>query len=265
MIEDALGIALTQRVIFSAFFASVLCGIVGTIIVEKNIVMMSGGIAHMVFGGVGLGFLMGFEPLLGALAFALTGAIIIAAMKKKDSRHFDGTIGVLWALGMALGSIFIYLKPGEPPDIHVYLFGDIEAVRLADLYPMALLTIVTIVLAFAYINHLKSYLFDELFADATGSASVAFDYLLYAFVGVSVVVLLRLVGIILAIALLTIPPMIAGRFTKKIETTMVLASVLGFIFSLSGMVLAYKYALPSGATIILLASIAFTATLPAAR
>ena len=262
MIEDVFGIALSHRVLFSAFFASILCGIVGTVIVEKNIVMMSGGIAHMVFGGVGLGFLMGFEPIWGAFAFALAGAIIIAAMKKKDSKHIDGTVGVLWALGMALGSIFIYLKPGDPPDIHVYLFGDIEAVRLLDLYPMAILTVVTIALTWAYMKHLKSYLFDELFADATGIANGFFDYLIYVFVGVSVVVLLRLVGIILAIALLTIPPMIAGRFTKRIESTMALASVLGLVFSLAGMVLAYKYGLPSGAAIILLASGVFIATLP---
>jgi len=265
MTEDMFGIALSYRVLLSALFASILCGIVGTVIVEKNIVMMSGGIAHMVFGGVGLGFLMGFEPIWGAFVFALAGAMIIAAMKKRDSKHMDGTIGVLWALGMALGSIFIYLKPGEPPDIHVYLFGDIEAVRLFDLYPMALLTLVTIVLTWAYINHLKSYLFDELFADATGSANGFFDYLIYVFVGVSVVVLLRLVGIILAIALLTIPPMIAGRFTKNIESTMALASVLGLFFSIAGMVFAYKYALPSGAAIILLASGFFIATLPIGR
>ncbi|PLX31458.1 MAG: hypothetical protein C0604_07120 [Clostridiales bacterium] len=262
MIEDFIGIAFTQRVFFSAIFASILCGIIGTVIVEKNMVMVSGGIAHMVFGGVGLGFLMGFEPILGAFVFALAGAMTMAAMKKRDSKHMDGTIGVLWALGMALGSIFIYLKPGEPPDIHAYLFGDIEAVRLLDLYPMALLTVVTIALTWAYMKHLKSYLFDEIFAEATGSANGFFDYLIYVFVGVSVVVLLRLVGIILAIALLTIPPMIAGRFTKRIETTMALASVLGLVFSLAGMVLAYRYGLPSGASIILLACGVFIATLP---
>ncbi|HKL10508.1 MAG TPA: metal ABC transporter permease [Clostridia bacterium] len=262
MIEDVFGMALTHRVFLSAFFASILCGIVGTVIVEKNIVMMSGGIAHMVFGGVGLGFLMGFEPIWGAFAFALTGAIIMAAMKKNDSKHIDGTIGVLWALGMALGSIFIYLKPGDPPDIHVYLFGDIEAIRLFDLYPMALLTVVTIVLTWAYMKHIKSYLFDELFSNATGTANGFFDYLIYVFVGLSVVVLLRLVGIILAIALLTIPPMIAGRFTRKIESTMALASVLGLVFSLAGMAFAYAYELPSGAAIILLASVVFIATLP---
>lgn len=265
MMEAFIENVFIYRVFLSAVFASILCGIVGTVIVEKNIVMMSGGIAHMVFGGVGLGFLLGFEPIWGALAFAVSGALIMAMMKKRDSRHLDGLIGVLWALGMALGSIFIYLKPGEPPDIHVYLFGDIEAIRLFDLYPMALLTVAAIILAWAFINHLKAYLFDESFMEATGRGKGFFDYCVYIFIGVSVVVLLRLVGIILAIALLTIPPMIAGRFTKGIESTIVFSSVLGMAFSLSGMGLAYGYGLPSGASIILVGSAVFVATLPFGR
>ncbi|MBK5252336.1 MAG: metal ABC transporter permease [Peptostreptococcaceae bacterium] len=263
--DDVIRNIFMDRVVVSAFFASILCGIVGTVIVEKNIVMMSGGIAHMVFGGVGLGFLMGFEPVWGALAFAVAGALIMAAIKQRDSRHIDGLVGVLWALGMALGSIFIYLKPGESPNIDVYLFGDIEAVRLFDLYPMAILTSIVAVLALAYMNHLKAYLFDETFAEVSSGRKSIFDYFVYIIVGVSVVVILRLVGIILAIALLTIPPMIAGRFTNRIESTMALSSVLGFIFTLAGIGLAYKYSLPSGATIILVSSAAFAATLPMGR
>ncbi len=259
--DDIIKNMFMNRIFISAVFASVLCGIVGTVIVEKNIVMMSGGIAHMVFGGVGLGFLMGFEPVWGALAFAVAGAIIMAAIKQKDSRHMDGLVGVLWALGMALGSIFIYLKPGSI-NIDAYLFGDIEAVRLFDLYPMAILTILVVALAFAYMKHLKSYLFDETFAEISAGRKSIFDYFVYIIVGISVVVLLRLVGIILAIALLTIPPMIAGRFTSRIESTMAIASVLGFVFTLVGLGLAYKYSLPSGATIILVSSAVFAATLP---
>lgn len=257
MMDLLLNYAFVRHALLGAIFASVLCGIVGTIIVEKKIVMMSGGIAHSAFGGIGLGYLMGFEPILGAFAFAVIGSVTVVFMKKKDGSHADGLIGILWALGMALGVVFIYLSPGYPPDMTTYLFGDILTIRVFDLYLIGGLTFLALFSVRAFFNPLKAYLFDEEFSEAMGSGSGFLDFYTYILVGISVVGLIRLVGIILAIALLTIPPMTAKRFTRSIEGLMGLSVLFGILFSLAGLGLSYAYGIPSGATIILVASTGF--------
>ena len=267
MIVLIFGYAFMRHALLGALFASVLCAVVGTIVVEKRIVMMSGGVAHGAFGGIGLGYLLGFEPIWGAFLFAAAGAAAVVAMKRSDRRHSDGLVGILWALGMALGVLFIYLSPGYPPDMTTYLFGDILTIRIFDLALTGGLTLTALAFAGIFWQPLKAYLFDEAFAEAMGAGSRRLDYMTYLLIGISVVGLIRLVGIILAIALLTIPPLSVKRFARSLASLMGFSAVFGIASSLSGLALSYVYGIPSGATIILVASAGFLLTrlVPAER
>ena len=133
MLESLFKYQFLQNAVAAALLASVACGIIGVLIIEKKLVMMSGGIAHTSYGGVGLGYLLGFEPLLGAFAFSILAAFGIGFLKQKGGARSDVVMGLLWSLGMALGILFIALRPGYPPDLNSYLFGNILSVTKSDL------------------------------------------------------------------------------------------------------------------------------------
>lgn len=253
MIDALLHYSFMQNAWISAILASIACGIIGTIIIEKQLVMMSGGIAHTAFGGIGLGYFLGIEPLIGAAAFSVLSALGIARWQQKNQITPDVIMGMLWALGMSLGILFIAFTPGYPPDITSYLFGDILTVSRVDLMitmGMDLLIVMTITI---YFNAFKSYLFDEEFATVIGLPVAIFQYLTYILIALTVVVLIRVVGIILIIALLTVPPSIFRQYTYNLKQIMLLSIGLGIIFCLSGLWISYIAGIPSGACIIVLA------------
>jgi len=255
MIEAVLNYQFMQNALMSAVMASIVCGLIGTIIVEKKLVMLSGGIAHTSFGGIGLGYLLNIEPIYGAFGFAVGASLSIAAIKRKIGTGADTLIGMFWSLGMALGVLFIGLTPGYPPDISSYLFGDILTVRSVDVILMGLLTIFMLLAVISLFNYWKAYLFDEEFLSVLGVNAEFLDYFLFVLIGLAVVILIRVVGIILVIALLTAPPAAARLYTDDLKKIMSLAVLFGLIFSLSGLGISYYYDLPSGAVIIFAASI----------
>jgi zinc transport system permease protein len=241
-----------QNAVLAALLASVVCGIIGVIIVEKKLVMMSGGIAHTAYGGVGLGYLLGFEPIWGALAFALAACAGIGLLRRKGLARPDVAIGLFWSLGMALGILFIGLTPGYPPQLDSYLFGSILAVTPADLRLMALLTALVAASTAALFAYWKVWLFDEEFAVLLGLPTACFEYLLLALIAVTVVALIRVVGIILALALLTAPAAAASALSQNLRGRMLWAVLLGAVFCLSGLWLSYVLNLASGASIVIL-------------
>src|SRR6056297_4044044 len=168
MIEVILNYQFMQNALLTAIMASIICGIIGTIVVEKKLVMMSGGIAHTAFGGIGLGYWLGFEPIIGALIFATGSSLIITSIKKKTNTNTDTLIGILWSTGMALGILFIYLSPGYPPDMASYLFGDILTVTRFDLYIILTLVLFTVFVIVAFFSRWLSYLFDDEFSYVIG-------------------------------------------------------------------------------------------------
>ena len=159
-----------QNAFIASILASIVCGIIGVIVVEKKLVMMSGGIAHTAYGGVGLGYLLGFEPIIGAFLFSVSAALGIGAIKRRGGVQSDVIIGLFWSLVMALGIVFIALMPGYPPDLNSYLFGNILSVTKADLYLMIILSFLVVFIVIALFNAWKAYLFDEEFA-SSGSRS----------------------------------------------------------------------------------------------
>lgn len=241
-----------QNALFSSLLASIVCGIIGVIIVEKKLIMMSGGIAHTSYGGVGLGYLLGIEPIIGAFLFSICAALGIGYIKRKGGARSDVIIGLFWSLGMALGILFIALMPSYPPDLSSYLFGSILSVTKADLYLMIILTVVVLFVIVALFNDWKAYLFDEEFASIIGVKTAVLEYLLLILIAMTVVVLIRVVGIILVLALLTSPAATAGMMTSNLKKRMVYSIILGSIFCIAGLWVSYEMNIASGAAIVII-------------
>ncbi len=241
-----------QNAFFAGILASVVCGIIGVIIVEKKLVMMSGGIAHTSYGGVGLGYLMGFEPIIGAFLFSIGAALGIGYIKRKGGARSDVVIGLFWSLGMALGVLFIALMPGYPPELSSYLFGSILAVTKSDLYLMMCITLIVTLVIVSLYNYWKAYLFDEEFAFIIGLKTAFMEYLLLVLVAMSVVVLIRVVGIILVLALLTAPAATAGMLTSNLKNRMLYSILFGNVFCMAGLWISYALNIASGAAIVII-------------
>lgn len=245
-----------QHALLAGLLAAVACGIVGVYVVIKKIVFISGGIAHASFGGIGLGYLLGINPVLGAIFFTTASALGIGLVTRRTKLPEDTAIGILWAMGMALGIIFIGLAPGYAPDLFSYLFGNILTVPASDLLLMLILDIIIIILVCLLYKEFLVLSFDEEFSTVSGVPTERLYLLLLCLIALTVVVLIRVVGIILVIALLTIPAALARQFTHSLKKMMLLAILAGAVFTFSGLWLSYVLDLASGATIILVSGTA---------
>lgn len=252
MINAVLTYQFLQNAIMASILASIVCGIIGVIIVQKKLVMMSGGIAHTAYGGVGLGYLLGFEPMLGAVGFSVAAAFGIGFVKRKGFSNSDVIIALFWSLGMALGITFIGMMPGYPPDMNSYLFGNILSVTKSNLYIMFGITVLIVFLVCLFYNDFKLYLFDEEFAKVMGVKTTFLEYLLLVMIALTVVVLIRVAGIILVIALLTAPAATAKVLSQNFKTRMFISIGLGIAFCFMGIYLSYTFNLPSGSMIIVI-------------
>ncbi|HWQ59227.1 MAG TPA: metal ABC transporter permease [Clostridia bacterium] len=245
-----------RNALLAGLFASVACGVVGVIVIEKKLVMMSGGIAHTSYGGVGLGYLLGFEPILGAFLFSVLAAVGIGFVKRRGGARSDVVVGLFWSLGMALGILFIGLMPGYPPDLTSYLFGGILSVTNTDLALAGALTLVVTLAVAAFFNDWKAYLFDEEFAFIRGVKTAVLEYALLVLVAMTIVALIRVVGIILVLALLTAPAAAAGLLTGNFKRRMLYSVLLGALYCVSGLWASYALNIASGAAIVTI-SVAF--------
>lgn len=238
------------KAFFAAVFASISCGIVGSYIVSRRIVFVSGGITHASFGGIGLAFLLGFNPLLGAVLFAVMSALGIQFFTKVAHVREDSSIAIWWSLGMALGIIFVFMTPGYTPNLMSYLFGNILTVTISELVWMFLLNVVIILFFVLFFRKILYIAFDEEFARAAGLPVTLFNYLTITLIALTVVLNIRVVGIILILSLLTIPQAAANLFTKDFLKMLLLASLFAFIGTISGLFISYFLDIPSGAAII---------------
>jgi zinc transport system permease protein len=266
--ETTMGIleyAFMQRALMAGILVSITCGVIGTYVVVRHMVFIAGGISHSSFGGVGLGYLLGFDPVLGAMLFSVASALGIGAISRRTRLPEDSAIGMLWALGMALGFIFIGLSPGYAPDLWGYLIGNILSVSSFDLILMLILTIVVISVVISLFKELRSLSFDEEFAKVSGVPTGWLYFILLILIALSVVVLIQTVGIILLIALLTIPTAVARQFTHSLYKMMLFSVFFSAVFVISGLWLSYVLDLASGATIILVSGALFLLSLGLSR
>ncbi|RLC94991.1 MAG: metal ABC transporter permease [Chloroflexi bacterium] len=257
---DALQYDFMRNAVAAGVLAAVACGIIGVYVVVKRVVFISGGIAHASFGGVGLGYLVGLSPILGAALFSLASALGMGLVTRRTRLPEDTAIGIMWAIGMAMGIIFIGLAPGYVPDLFSYLFGNILTVPFSDLVLMIALDAVIVVTVVLLYKEFLALSFDEEFGAVVGVPVERLYLLLLCLIALTVVVLIRVVGIILVIALLTIPAAVARQLTHDMKKMMVLATVLGALFAFFGLWLSYEFDVASGATIILLGGAAMLAS-----
>ncbi|MBN1454770.1 MAG: metal ABC transporter permease [Methanomicrobia archaeon] len=249
-----------RNALLAALLASIACGIIGVYVVVKRIVFISGGIAHAAFGGIGLGYLLGIEPLLGVVPFSIGAALSMGIVGRRTRIPEDTAIGILWAIGMALGVVFIGLTPGYAPDLFGYLFGSILAVPASDLVLMLIMNAAIIVTVITLYREFQAISFDEEYATAMGLPTERLYLLLLCLIALTVVLLIRVVGVILVIALLTIPAALSKRFTHRLSTMMALSVLLCALFTTGGLWLSYILDLASGATIVLFSGCAFLIT-----
>lgn len=254
---EALQYEFMRNALLAAVLVSIACGIVGTFVVTKRIVFISGGIAHAAFGGIGLGYLLGVNPVITAIPFSLLSALTIGTISKRVRISEDSAIGILWAVGMALGILFIALAPGYAPDLFSYLFGSILTVPNSDIVLMLALDLIIIILVALTFKELQAISFDEEYSRISGVPTQALYLLILCLVALSIIVLIRVVGIILIIALLTIPTVIAKQFTYQLRKLMVFSTACAVVLTVFGLWISYLFDIPSGATIVLVLSAAF--------
>lgn len=246
-----------QRALIAAILVSIACGVVGSYVVIKRIVSLSGAISHAAFGGVGLGYFLGVNPVLAAIPFSIISAMAIGGVRQITNISEDTGIGILWSVGMAIGVIFINLTPGYAPDLFSYLFGSILTVNNTDLCIMLILDIIIIATVYLFRREFLAVSFDEEFSKVVGLPALLIYMLLLALVALSVVVLIKVVGVILLIALFTIPAAISKQYTYNLRNLMILATIIGIILTTLGLVLSYIFNLASGATIVMVLASAF--------
>ncbi len=245
--------AFLQTALLAGLLASLGCGVIGTFVVVKRIAFMAGGIAHSVLGGMGAALYYGVDPLLGALSAAIFTALLIGTIRLFWKTQEDTLIGALWAVGMAIGILFIAKTPGYANDLMSFLFGNILLVPTRELWFMAALDLILILTVAIFYRPFLAVTFDEEFARLRGVPVAFFYLLLLCLVAVTVVLLIQVVGLILVIALLTLPAAIAGHYVHSLGGMMIIATLLGGMFTALGLALSYEPDLPAGPTMILLA------------
>ncbi len=250
-----------RNALMAGLLVSIACGMMGTFIVVNRIVFISGGIAHAAYGGIGMGYFFRFNPVLGAIAFSIFSALAMGLVYRKTQQRADTIIGVMWAIGMAIGIIFIDLTPGYKVDLMSYLFGSILTVPQSDLLLMLGLDLIIGLIVFLFYKELVAISFDSVFAETRNLPVDQLYLMLIVAIALTVVMVMKVVGLILVIALLTIPAAISGQFVKDLKQMMILSSSLGMIFTTLGLGISYFFNLTSGATIILVAGFAYLLSL----
>ncbi|MDR0745637.1 MAG: metal ABC transporter permease [Mediterranea sp.] len=247
---DILQYTFFQHALLGSFLASIACGIIGTYIVTRRLVFISGGITHASFGGIGIGLFAGISPILSAALFSVLSAFGVEWLSKRSDMREDSAIAVFWTLGMAIGIIFTFLSPGFAPDLSAFLFGNILTIAQTDLLMLGGLSVLLILFFTLFIHPVIYVAFDREFARSQGIPVALFEYLLMMFIALTIVSCLRMVGIVLAISLLTIPQMTANLFTYHFKKMIWLSIGIGFLECLGGLFTSYFLNVPSGASII---------------
>ena len=247
---DLLQYTFFQHALIGSLLASIACGLVGTYIVTRRLVFISGGLTHSSFGGIGLGLYAGISPILAAAIFSVFSAFGVEWLSKRKDMREDSAIAVFWTLGMALGIMFTFLSPGFAPDLSAYLFGNILTITMGDIALLGGLAALLILFFVLYIHPIIYIAFDREFARSQGIPVQLFEYILMMFIALTIVACLRMVGIVLVISLLTIPQMTANLFSHRFQRIIWLSIGIGYLSCLGGLMISFYLNVPSGASII---------------
>lgn len=254
---DLLQYSFFQHALWGSLLTAIACGMVGTYIVSRRLVFISGGITHASFGGLGLGFYLGMNPILMAMAFSVLSALGVEWVSRSQDVREDSAIAGVWSLGMALGVIFIFLTPGYAPNLSAYLFGNILTISAADLWAMAIFALLLVIVFGLFMREIVYVAFDRNFAMTQGLPVRWIEYAMMCFIAVTIVLSIRLVGIMLLMSLLTLPQITVNLLTADFKKILVGSIALGFLGCIVGLVLSYYLNVPSGAFIILVLVLSF--------
>ena len=241
-----------QNALLGSLLVAIMCAITGTFIVIKRLVFLSGGISHGAFAGLGAAYFLGINPMLGAMLFAVLSAVAITRVILRQSMPADATIGIFWATGMAAGVLFIYITPGYAPDLMPYLFGDILTISKEQLFWMAVFSLLSVLFTGLLFRQLVAVSFDEDFARLRVLPVGAIMMMLMIMNSVAIVLMIQSVGIILVMALLTIPPLVGLALAAEIRTVMLYAFLSAVVITVGGLALSFLLDLPSGPAVVML-------------
>lgn len=230
----------------ACILSAITCGIVGSYVVARRMVFLSGGITHASFGGLGVAIYAGINPIVGALLFASVASIGVEFASRRGGIREDSAIGIIWSVGMAIGALFMSLTPGYAVELPSYLFGSISLVDSADIKWLAALMVVVIVGAILWGRRVMYMTFDEDYARSQGVPVTAISYLMSVVVAITIVLSIKVMGIVLLMSLVTIPTVVANTLTKDYRLITILAVVTALVCNVAGFVMSYEIELPSG-------------------
>lgn len=241
----------------AAVLSSISCGILGSYIVSRRLVFISGGISHASFGGVGIAQYLGFHPIIGASLFSVITAYGIHHFSRRHHLREDSLIGIFWSLGMAIGIIFIYLTPGYAASLSAYLFGDILTVSRTELVLLGVLAVLVLGFFVVFLKEIQLIAFDETYARSRGLPVDLLSVILLILTALAIVLNIRTVGIILVISLLTLPQITANLFCRRFSAMTALSVLVAVIDTLLGLAVSFLLGIPSGAAIIFCAAVVY--------
>lgn len=256
-ISELLQYAFFRNALFGSLFASIACGIIGTYVVSRRLVFISGGITHASFGGLGIGFYFSLPPILSAMAFSVLSAFGIQWLSRRQGVREDSAIAVFWSLGMALGIVLTFLSPGYTPNLSEYLFGNILTITQADIAALVVLSLMLLLFFALFYHAIVSVSFDTEFAQTRRVPTQFIEYTMMLFIAVTIVLSIRLVGIVLLMSLITVPQMTANLFTVNYSKIIFLSILFSFAGCVAGLFLSYYLNVPSGAFIIFVLIVMF--------
>ena len=257
-LTDILQYRYLSNALIACLLSGITCGLIGTYIVARRMVFLCGGITHASFGGMGIAFYYGANPILGAIVFAIASALGIEWSNSRSKIRPDSTIGMVWGIGMAVGALFIAMRPGYTSgDMANFLFGSILTVTRGDIIALAVLSIVLIIGALLWHRPIMFAAFDHNFAEASGVPVRLINYGMAIITASTIVLSIRTMGIVLLISLLTMPVVAANILYKEYRKIALLATVIAMVGGVAGIILSYYAEVPSGPAIIFVLTVAF--------
>ena len=249
--SDLIQYGYLSNALAACVLSGITCGVVGTYVVCRRMVFLAGGITHASFGGLGIAFYAGANPIAGAMVFAVLSALGIEWAGSRGRIREDSAIGIIWSVGMAVGALFMSLRPGYTSgDLSAYLFGSIVTVTRGDVTALALLTLVILAGALLWLRPIMYVAFDRDFARSRGIPTRVVSYLMAALVAATIVLSIRIMGIVLLISLLTIPVAVVNAFSRDYRTIAATAPAVAVAGNVAGLAVSYHFEVPPGAAII---------------
>ena len=256
IIDDIFAYDFLTNALVACLLSGVTCGVIGSYVVARRMVFLCGGITHASFGGLGMALYAGVDPVVGALCFASLASVGTEFASRRGRMREDSAVGIIWAVGMALGALFMSLRPGYATDLTSYLFGNILLVTDADIRYLALLAVVVVIGAVAMLRRIMYMVFDEEYAKSQGVGVVVTSYVMAVVVAVTVVLSIKVMGIVLLLSLLTIPTVIANALTKDYRLIALWSAIIAVVGNVAGFIFSYEYDIPTGSCIIFTLTIA---------